>query len=175
VTENNYNIRAAEAGADLKYITQSWLYSYQQSPEMNQPGLINDDYFGYQHKMIDDIIPRASAAGSAYMCYEDAGKHLFRGYLIAEPYVGLPVVHWMQVKKGSKRQGVATAMLNRFYTDFGYVKGQNLVYTHSSKDLLQGWASKRAKKDWSCVYLPWFKTTLAKHGCTECGTRSWEA
>ena len=55
--------------------------------------------------------------------------------------------------------------MTKFYKDFGYEKGQNCVYTHSSKDMKkQLWLAKRAKKDWSCVYLPWFKYTLAKPG-----------
>src|SRR5210317_522533 len=101
--------------ADLKYVCQSLLYDYQESPEMAMPGLINDDYFGYQHKLIDDIIPRASAAGSAYIMNEPGHKHLYKGWLIAEPYDGLPVVHFIKVKKGSMNQGVARALMERFY------------------------------------------------------------
>jgi hypothetical protein len=164
MSEDLYHIRAVEK-PDLKYICQSWLYAYQESPEMSNPGLVNNDYFGYQHKLIDDIIPRASAAGSAYICHEPGAPHLYRGYLIAEPFDNLPVVHWMQCKKGSWKQGVATALLHRFYDDFGYTKGQNLVYTHSSKMARsQGWMQAKMKKEWSCVYLPWFKYTLAEPG-----------
>lgn len=151
--------------ADLKYVCQSWLYDYQESPEMDMPGLINDDYFGYQHKLIDDIIPRASKAGSAYIMCEPGQKHLYKGWLIAEPYDGLPVVHFIKVKKHSMNQGVATALMDRFYEDFQYVRGQNCVYTHSAKDVRRyRWLQKKMKDDWSAVYLPWFKYTLAKPG-----------
>lgn len=160
----DYAFRQAER-ADLKYVCQSWLYSYQESPEMDMPGLINDDYFGYHHKLLDDILPRASKAGSLYICHEPGLPHMIRGYLVAEPFEGLPVVHWLNVKKGSKRQGVATALMLQFYKDFDYEQGQNCVYTHSSKDMKkQTWLSSKAKVDWSCVYLPWFKFTLAKPG-----------
>lgn len=150
---------------DLKYVCQSWLYDYQESPEMAMPGLINDDYFGYQHKLIDDIIPRASAAGSAYIMNEPGQKHLYRGWMIAEPYDGLPVVHFIKVKKGAMNQGVATALMERFYSDFGYTKEHNCVYTHSAKDIRRfAWLQKKIKDDYNGVYLPWFKYTLAKPG-----------
>jgi ABC-type uncharacterized transport system substrate-binding protein len=172
----NGDIRQIEK-ADLKYVCQSWLYDYQESPEMNMPGLINDDYFGYQHKLIDDILPRASKMGTAYIMNEPGQKHLYKGWLVAEAYAGLPVVHFMKVKKGSMNQGVATDLMERFYQDFGYTKGQNLVYTHSAKDVDRfRWLQKKMKDDWSAVYLPWFKFTLAtKQACKKCGTQGWEA
>jgi hypothetical protein len=171
----NSEIRPIER-ADLKYVCQSWLYDYQESPEMDMPGLINDDYFGYQHKLLDDILPRASRAGSAYIMNEVGQPHLYRGWLVAEPFEGLPVVHFCKVKKGAMNQGVATALLERFFEDFGYTKGQNLVYTHSSKDVKRKhWLQGKMKDDWSCVYLPWFKFTLAKTGCKECKRAGWEA
>ena len=162
--------------ADLKYVCQSWLYDYQESPEMKAPGLINDDYFGYQHKLIDDIIPRASKFRSAYIMNEPGKKHLYKGYLIAEPYADLPVVHFLKVKKGSMRQGVANALLEQFYSDFNYTKGQNLVYTHLTKDINRfRWLQDKMTGEWSCVFLPWFKYTLAKSTCVPCQRAGWEA
>lgn len=151
--------------ADLKYVCQSWLYDYQESPEWSMPGVISEDYFGYQHKLIDDILPRASKAGTAYIMNEPGQPHLYRGWLVAEPYADLPVVHYMKVKKGAKKQGVATALLERFYSDFGYVKGEhNLVYTHSAKDIAKSTYLQKKVREWSGVYLPPFKYTLAASG-----------
>jgi GNAT superfamily N-acetyltransferase len=171
----NSEIRQIEK-PDLKYVCQSWLYDYQKSPEMDMPGLISDDYFGYQHKLMDGIISRASKAGTAYIMNEPGHPHLYRGWLVAEPYRGLPVVHFIKVKKGAMKQGVATALMNRFYEDFGYAKGQNCVYTHSAKDIARyTWLQRRIRKDWSGVYLPWFKYTIAENGCEKCGVQSWDA
>jgi hypothetical protein len=171
----NSEIRQIER-ADLKYVCQSWLYDFQESPEMDMPGLINDDYFGYQHKMIDDIIPRASAAGTAYIMNEPGQKHLYRGWMIAEAYDGLPVVHFIKVKKHAMHKGVATALMARFYEDFGYTKDQNCVYTHGSKDIRRyRWLQKKMTDDYNVVYLPWFRYTLAKTGCKVCQRKSWEA
>lgn len=161
--DKNSEIRPIEK-ADLKYVCQSWLYDYRESPEMNMPGLINDDYFGYQHKLMDDLISRASKAGSAYIMNEPGHPHLYRGWLIAQPYENLPVVHFAKVKKGCMNQGVASALMERFYFDFRYTKGQNCVYTHSAKDILRYRWLRESMKDWSCVYLPWFKYTLADPG-----------
>ena len=150
--------------ADLKYVCQSWLYDYQASPEMDLPGLINDDYFSYQHKLIDHTLSRASKAGSAYIMHEPGHPHLYRGWLVAEPFENLPVVHFVKVKKGAMGQGVATALLERFYADFDFEKGQNLVYTHSAKDIVRKAWVRKSMRGWSSVYLPWFKYTLSKPG-----------
>jgi hypothetical protein len=85
--------------------------------------------------------------------------------MVAEPYENLPVVHFIKVKKGAMGTGVATSLLERFYSDFGYTKGQNLVYTHSAKDISRKrWLREKMIEEWSCVYLPWFKYTLAEPG-----------
>jgi len=148
---------------DLKYVCQSWLYDYQESPEMAMPGLINDDYFGYQHEMINHLLARASKAGSAYIMHEDGAPHLYRGWMVAEPFDNLPVVHFIKVKKGAMHQGVATELMRQFYEDFGYTKGQNCAYTHSSKDIRRfSWLQAKMKKDYSVVYLPWFKHELVQ-------------
>jgi hypothetical protein len=64
----------------------------------------------------------------------------------------------------------------RFYEDFGYTKGQNCVYTHSSKDIKRyRWLQRKMTDDYSVVYLPWFRFTLAKTGCEQCQRKSWEA
>jgi GNAT superfamily N-acetyltransferase len=159
----NSNIRPITA-ADRKYVIQSYLYDYKESPAMTFPGLINDDYFGYQHKLIEDFLPRASRAGSAYIMCEPGQDHLYRGWLIAEPYENLPVVHFLKVKKGAQGQGVATALMEKFYSDFGYAKGINCVYTHGTKDMKKRWLADKMTQEWRCVFLPYFATTLADPG-----------
>jgi len=149
----NSNIRPFAFG-DRKYVIQSWLYDYQESPAMQFPGLVNDDYFGYEHDNSAMLLERSSKAGAAYMCCEPGQNHLFRGFLIADPFENLPCVHFLKVKKGAQRQGVATALLERFFADFGYTKGQNMVYTYGTKDMKKPWL-RQSMKDWSMVYLPW--------------------
>jgi hypothetical protein len=145
--------------ADRKYIIQSWLYDYQESPAMKFPGIINDDYFGYEHDKIAKILTASTQAGAAYLAHEPGKPHLFRGYLIAQPFENLPVVHFLKVKQGSKQQGVATELLHRFYSDFSYEKGQNVVYTYGTKDMRKPWL-QRSMKGWSAIFLPWLLEEL---------------
>jgi len=149
----NSNIRPF-TWADRKYVIQAWLYDYQESPAMQFPGVVNDDYFGYEHDNIAMLLERSSKAGAAYMLCEPGQNHLFRGFLIADPFENLPCVHFLKVKKGAQKQGVATALLERFFSDFGYTKGQNMVYTYGTKDMKKPWL-RRSMKDWSMVFLPW--------------------
>jgi len=153
-----FDIRQATK-ADIPYITQSWLYTFEESPEMDLPGLIRDDYFHYQHKIIDQLIPRASKGGSLYVCHVAQQPNMIRGYLCAEAFEAFPVVHWLQVKKKDQKQGVAAALMERFYKDFDIQPG-NLLYTHSCKDLRRfPNLARKAKKRYQIVYHPWLKYT----------------
>ena len=154
----NSNIRPATF-SDRKYILQAWLYDYKESPSMTYPGLINDDYFGYEHDKIAKILEASTKAGAAYMCCEPGQNHLFRGFLIAQPFENLPTVHFLKIKKGAQRQGCATALMERFYSDFGYTKGQNVVYTYGTKDMRKKYVQD-SMKAWSAVYLPWMLDEL---------------
>jgi hypothetical protein len=158
-----FDIRQATK-ADIPYITQSWLYTYEESPEMDMPGFVRDNYFGYEHKRLDHLIPRASRAGSMYICHVGGAPHLIRGYLCAEAFEAFPVVHWLQVKKKFQREGVATALLTQFYQDFEITPG-NLVYTYSCKDLRRfPHLTKKAVDRYNLVYLPQLKyTTMPAH------------
>lgn len=147
--------------ADRKYILQSWLLDYQDSPAMDFPGVINDDYFGYEHDNVAQLLTWAMRAGSAYMATEPGRPHLFKGYLIAQPFENLPVVHFLKVKKNSLQSGVATGLVGRFFEDFNYQKGQNLVYTYGTKDMRKKWL-REVMEDWSCVYLPWLPEELRR-------------
>lgn len=161
MSDKNSEIRQIEK-SDLKYVNQSYLYDFQESPEMSMPGLVNDDYFGYQHEIWDYLVPRASRNGTAYIMNEPGHKHLYRGWMVAEAFEDLPVIHFIKVKKGAMHQGVATALMERFYSDFNFVKGQNCVYTHSTKDIRRhGWLQKKIRREWKAVYLPWLKYELA--------------
>ena len=168
----DYNIRQAmshdatdmygQPYTDVDYITHSWLHAYKQSPEMNNPGLTERDYFHYTHKKIDEILPRASAAGSVYMCIDGENENRYRGYLVAEAFEDFPpIIHWLQVKKEHKRQGVATALLKQFFIDFDFVPGA-CVYTFSSDDLKRKRSIRVAFEEMGCrlLYIPDMKTTL---------------
>ena len=165
-----FDIRQGVAG-DKEYILQSWMYAYENSPEMKMPGLSRDDYFAYTHRLLDELIYRASKAGSLYVCHQPNAPHLIRGYLCAEATVAFPVVHWLNVKKQEKRKGVASALLEQFYLDFEIEPGK-LLYTFSSKDLKGGFRdgrfqnelAEKAMERYGIIYHPWFKFTSQDMG-----------
>ena len=167
-----FDIRQA-VGGDKEYILQSWMYAYENSPEMSMPGMSRDDYFAYTHRLLDEIIARCSRAGSCYVCHQPNAPHLIRGYLCAEALDAFPVVYWVNVKKQEKKKGVASALMEQFYRDFEITPGK-LVYTFSSKDLRGKWDKKesrfnddlprKAKERYGIVYHPWWKYTSQAQG-----------
>lgn len=162
--ETTYDIRQAwgRPHQDLDYITNSWLHAYKISPEQDMPGLTQRDYFHYTHKKLDDIIPRASKAGSLYMCHEKYDTLKYRGYLVAEAFENFPpIIHWCQVKKAHKRKGVATALLKQFFLDFDIEPGA-VIYTFSSYDIKRKRSIRVALEEMGIklLYIPDMKTTL---------------
>lgn len=156
---------------DRKYVLQSYLYEMENAPNFttkqgrSAPGMARDDFFHFQHKLIEDFLPRAVKAGSAYMLCEEGSNHLFRGYLIAEPFTNLPVVHFLKVKKGAQRQGAATALLERFYADFEYSRERhNCVYTHLTSDIFRKQWCQDFVKSWNGLYHPWLPYISAESG-----------
>lgn len=163
--KGSFDMRQA-VGGDKEYILNSWLLAYKDSPEMNNPGLVSEDYFAYTHRRLDELISRSSKNGSMYVCHDPNAPYIIRGYLCAEATKAFPVVHWLNVKKKEKRKGVASALLEQFYMDFDIQPG-NLLYTHSSKDLKGRFKDGRFNRDladkaierYHVVYHPWFKET----------------
>jgi hypothetical protein len=158
-----FDIRQANSG-DREYILNSWLLAYENSPEMRNPGIIRDDYFAYTHRLLDELISRASKAGSVYVCHQQDASYSIRGFMCAESFKAFPVVHWISVKKQEKKKGVASALLEQFYKDFD-IKPGNLLYTFSSKDLRKHRdLADKARERYSIVYHPWFKYTSQEGG-----------
>lgn len=160
-----YEIRQAKGrpAKDIDYITAAWLQAYKQSPEQDMPGFVAREYYHYTHKKLDQIIPRASAKGSCYMCHENGYPDEFRGFLVAEAFEDFPpVVHWLQVKKAHKRQGVATALLEQFFYDFNLGVPDALVYTFSSSDMKRRKQIRERfeEKGIRLLYMPDMKSTL---------------
>jgi len=161
-----YDIRQA-TGPDIGYITNSWLMAYKMSPEQDMPGRTNRDYYHYNHRKLEEIIPRASRAGSCYICHVADKPDEFRGYMVAEAFEDFPpIVHWVQVKKEHKNQGVAGALLDQFFLDFD-LDPDALIYTFSSHDMKRRgvkFMEKLNARDIKLLYLPDMKSTLNRPG-----------
>jgi len=167
--EKVYDIRQAmgKPYKDLDYIAHSWLNAYKNSPEMSLPGLTDRDYYHFQHSILNQVIPAASVAGSCYMCHTPDDLFTYRGYLVAEAFEDFPpIIHWLQVKKEHKRQGVATALLRQFITDFDLQDEPAFIYTHSSTDMKRKYAIREQFREAGIrlLYIPWFKTPMNRPG-----------
>lgn len=153
--------------ADLEYILPSWMQTYEKSPEFDQPGVVRDEYFRHTHLILDELLARASQAGSLYVCHEEGAPHIIRGYLCAEvfkkPY-HVAYLHWVQVKGKQWGQGVASALIDTFKRDFDIQENQNILYTFSSKAMTLGKLSKLARSRHNLLYWPWFKFTSMEPG-----------
>ena len=156
-----YDIRMAES-KDLDYITNSWLLAHRMSPEWAMPNTVDREYFHYTHKKLDEIIPRCSAKGGIYMCHQPDHPDQYRGYLVAEAFEDFPpIVHWLQVKKKDKRQGVAKALMTQFFMDFELSNTDTLVYTFSACDMKKRWLQEAVKREGiKLLYIPDLKHTL---------------
>lgn len=167
-----FDIRQAEQG-DLDYILSSWQLTWERGPEMNLPGMIRDKYFYHAHLILNEIISRASKAGSLYVCQVPNQPHLIRGFLCAEVFKEDPdqpdqpeiaYLHWVQVKKKDWDQGVASALFEAFYADFDIQPDQNLLYTFTSRALNRRELVKKAQERYNLVAWPWFKYTSQDFG-----------
>lgn len=163
--EKVYDIRQAMGRPykDIDYITNSWLNAYKRSPGMDMPGLTDQDYFHFTHKNLNQIIARSSEAGSCYMCHTPEDLFTYRGYLVAEAFEDYhPIIHWCQVKKEHKRQGVATALIRQFIADFDLQDETAIIYTHGSTDMKRKYAIRQQFKDAGIrlLYVPWMQSEL---------------
>lgn len=158
-------IRPAERG-DLDYILSSWMRTYEHAPEMNMPGMIRDEYFRMTHLVLDELIARASRAGSLYVACERNAPHLIKGYLCGEAFDRPPIayLHWVQVKKQYWRQGICTALVDKYVKDFGITAEQNMLYTFSNKAMRIPGFAQHMNERYSMVYYPWFKYTSQEPG-----------
>ena len=163
-----YDIRPAmKKYGDIDYIYHAWLLAHKMSPEWDMPGVVDQEYYHYTHRKLDEIIPRASKNGSLYVCHPQGAEGVVRGFMCAEAFKDFPpIIHWVQVKKKDKMQGVATAMLKQFFLDFDLGKPDTLVYTFSSYDIKKKKRLRAAieREGIKLVYLPDLKTTLNEPG-----------
>lgn len=157
---------------DLEYILSSWQLTYEESPEMNMPGLIRDEYFRHTHLILDELIARASECGSMYICHEPGAPYLIRGYLCGEvvrdphvPQIEIAYVHWVQVKKKDWGNKLFSRMMDQYIKDFDIKPEQNILYTFSSKKFKRDQDfAKHVQQKYRLVYWPWWKYTSQPRG-----------
>jgi hypothetical protein len=109
---------------DLPFIKSGWLDSYRDGRTVR--GVPNSIYYRMQDKVVSHILRRALCVVA---CNEDNPDELF-GFLCCEIAEGLPVVHYVYVRSGSRRAGVAHRLLTAFLSQ--EQDPTICVYTHDT-------------------------------------------
>ena len=160
-----FDIRAATS-ADLPYILNSWMRTYEKSPAMNFPGMIRDEYFRHTHLLLDELISRSSRCGGLLVCHHTGAPHMIRGFLCGEVYTNpdIAYLHWVGVKKPEWGKGVASALMECFKKDFQLTPDQNILYTHGSNAITNKAFKAKVADKHNLVYWPWFTFTSQPPG-----------
>ncbi len=154
-----FDIRPAER-SDLEYILSTWKLTWEQSPEMDLPGMIRDKYFEQAGKLLEEIVPRASRNGSLYICQMQGAPHIIRGFLCGEVTTepDIAYLHWVGIKRKEWGKGVGSALMEAFIKDFDIRPEQNILYTFSSKAMQKcPGLAKKVTQRYSLVAFPWMK------------------
>lgn len=117
---------------DVPFITNSWLKSYRGSGEVQ--GIPNNQYFFFQHKLIEAIVPRSIVIVAA--AKED--PHIILGWLCAEVADTALLLHYAYVKNDYRKMGIGSGML-RFVKE--YEQPPAIITTHATRSmqhLMQG-------------------------------------
>lgn len=100
-----YYIRKAHPN-DIPFITNSWLKSYRGSKEVS--GTPNNQYYFYQHKLIEALVPRSIVLVVA----NRADSTHILGWTCAEIADTALLLHYMYVKDAFRKQGIGSQLLH---------------------------------------------------------------
>lgn len=118
----HYLIRKA-IPEDIPFITNSWLKSYRQSGDVKM--IPNNQYFHYQHKMVEHLVPKSIVLVAADK--DDMG--IIKGWICAEVIPNALLLHFVYVKNDYRRMGIGSALL-RFIEE--YEQPPVVITTHST-------------------------------------------
>lgn len=94
-------------GSDMPFVMRSWLMSWRHSEvTRTMPG---DAYYDWQRKRIDGLLPRCVVL----VARPDDWDQGILGWLCGEVVPEGSVVHYVYVKRRSRREGIATALLQQ--------------------------------------------------------------
>jgi len=93
---------------DLPFIKAGWLNSFRDGRTVR--GVPNSIYFRMQDKVTSHLLARSLCVVA---CDQDEPDEL-HGFLCCEIAEGIPTVHYVFVRQGSRRMGVAQRLLSAF-------------------------------------------------------------
>ena len=114
---------------DIPFITSTWLHGYKASPSCID--IPNGSYFDKEHRLIQDCFRRRDTV--TIVITDPTDTNSIFGYLIGASRISGPRLHWIYVKKGIRRNGVGTLMLEML---IGLAGGKReIILTHLSEDI----------------------------------------
>lgn len=129
---------------DLKFIYNSWLRSFKESPDNAIKG--DGPYYSYQKMLIVSILDRSYIS---ILCNPDDIDQIY-GYAVYELTEDQIILHWIQVKYLWKRLGFATFIMNSI-RELAESKGIfNPIITITARGL----SYKHVKDQFTHIYLP---------------------
>lgn len=99
--------------ADVSFIFNSWLRSFRDSPAV--VAVPNSIYYGRHHKVISDIL-ESSYSQVLVACDPDDDDKLY-GYVVAEFFPDVNVIHWVYCKQPWRRKHIGTALVEQILGD----------------------------------------------------------
>lgn len=111
---------------DIPFIKAGWLNSFRDGRTVR--GVPNSIYYRMQDKVTSHLLARSLVV---VCCDEDDPEEL-HGFLCCEIAEGLPVVHYVYVRSGSRRMGVAHRLLSAFLSQ--EKDPTHCIYTHDTPD-----------------------------------------
>jgi hypothetical protein len=112
------------APGDEALIFNSWLKSYKSQQDRDDTGLPGWMYWRYYHEKIESLL---KSAETRVLCDMDLPSFIF-GWICFERAPAFSVVHYIYVKSGFRRIGLARMMITQADLDCSSV-----VYTFQSK------------------------------------------
>lgn len=132
---------------DLPFIKSGWLESFRDGRTVR--GVGNTIYYRMQDKVITALLNRSLCAVA---CDAEDPDKLY-GFICCEIAEGIPVIHYVYVRGGERRQGIAERLIQAFLSQED--DPQVVVFTHDTPafyPLLKGRQSDWMGVQW--VYDP---------------------
>lgn len=122
-TEGTGHVRIRKANSgDVRYITSSWLNSYWNSPA--NKGIRKSEFFSYEHKLLETILPRAT---TLVLC-NAANEDQILGWVCFEKRSnGVLILHYANIKAPYRGRGLARLLIEEILE---LEKPQTVLFTY---------------------------------------------
>lgn len=142
-------LRKARAG-DVGFITSSWLKSLRDST--TYWGVENRDYYTHHHNVLARLLARCAVFVAVL---DDDPDHIV-GFICYEVYQGAIVIHYVYIKFGFRKLGIADMVVRRILEEEERVGKCDVLYTAKTEKSTHIVKDKEAKgQPLGWRYVPW--------------------